>query len=284
MRRGNCSSTILAASAAAALLLAPAVAGAVQPRDYFLDPPTPGTFAHLDAYTVGAQTSLEYRAHLEEGMSMFHFRASGIMSLPYAESSVNVDTRVFLFTLGGSAAYRHVYRNHTFEPGEDASWQARKDREEDKDWDSQSYEWYEGRLRMTIPLDSFFMVNTGTIRYENGQDRSFDWFHVNVHDAGTLYKFDSVLFFRHRDFGAIGPSFRYLSSPKTDANGVQKRDGEIAYGLTFGTRPGLVSKRGGNTDLALVNMLFSFGDDEFGFHGYPIPWYLLAVYRASLKL
>jgi hypothetical protein len=265
------------ALAAALATLSAATASAEMPRDYFLNPPTAGTFAHLDAYTVGVQASLENRAHLEEGMSMLHTRVSGIASWPYADGSLNLDARVFLITAGGSIGYRHVWRDHTFAPGEDRSRDARNEREKNSEQGSQGYSYAEARLRLVIPLDSFFMVNTATVRDEGANDNSFDWLHATVHDGGTFFKYEGTLFFRHRDFGAVGPYFRFMNLPKDDT-----RKNEIHYGFVLGTRPGFVRDRGGNADLFLLNVVTRFGDDEFGYHTYRIPIYLLAVYRATL--
>ena len=259
-------------------------AQAEMPRDYFLNAPPAGTYAHLDAYTVGAQVSLENRADLEEGMSMLHTRVSGIASYPYADGSLNLDARVFLFTLGGSVGYRHVWRDHTFAPGEDKSRDARNDREDAGDIDSQGFSYAEGRLRLVIPLDSFFMINTGTVRDEGRNDNSFDWFHASVHDGGTFYKYEGTLFFRHRDFGAIGPYLRVMDVPVTRDDGSHTRSTDVHYGLVFGTRPGFITPRNGNSDLFLLQAVTKFGDDEFGLHAYRVPMYFLAVYRASLEL
>jgi hypothetical protein len=255
-----------------------------------LNPPSPGQYAHLDAYTVGTQASYEWRSDVEEGMSMLHARASGIVSLPYIEGSANLDLRVFLFTFGGSYGYRWVYRNHTFAPNEtDRSAARRNDLESDKQWTDQDYSFYEGRFRLTIPLDWLFMTNTATLRHENQADNSFDWLHANVHDGGELTKIESTLFFRHRDFGAIGPYFRYMNLPRTDpVDGRSKRVDEVAYGFVYGTRPGWVKPKMGNTDLFLLQMVFRFGDDDFGLHAYrnlvDVTVYLLAVYRVTLGL
>lgn len=254
------------------------------PRDYFLNPPTAGTFAHLDAYTVGVQASVENRAHLEEGMSMLHTRVSGIASYPYAEGSLNLDARVFLFTAGGSLGYRHVWRDHTFEDGEDRSRDARNDREEDGDIGSQGFSFAEARLRLVIPLDFLFMVNTGTIRDEARNDNSFDWFHANVHDGGTFFKYEATLFVRHRDFGGIGPYLRVMEMPYTQKDGDHSRKTELHYGLVYGTRPGLIKPRGGNADLFLLQAVAKLGDEEYGLHAYRVPMYFLAVYRASIEL
>ncbi|MGE0324968.1 MAG: hypothetical protein AB7S68_21775 [Polyangiaceae bacterium] len=262
-------------------------ADARTPRDYFLNPPPAGTDLLLDAYTVGAQLSLENRAHLEEGMSMLYSRVSGIFSYPYKEVSANLDVRVFLFTLGGSAGIRDVHRDHTLVPGEDFNGDGlfddkdvntrdvRNDRESDKIYGSQTFPFWEGRLRLVVPLDSFFWMHTGTIRGEYRNDDSFDWFHAFPHDGGTLYRYDSTFFFRHRDFGAVGPTIRYIDAPRNGG-----RDDRFQYGLVYGTRPGIIK----GTDLFLLQSLFQFGDDEFGLHAYRVPMYFLAVYRAALPL
>ena len=52
----------VAAWALAACLLAPMAASAQSyklPRDYFLDPPRRGLYVHADAFTIGAQASLQ---------------------------------------------------------------------------------------------------------------------------------------------------------------------------------------------------------------------------------
>lgn len=254
------------------------------PRDYFLDAPAAGVFSHSDLYNVGLQQSLEHRMHLEEGMSMLHTRLSGVVSYPYAEGSLNLDVRVFLVTLGGSAGYRQVYRNHTFEPGEDASRDRRNEREKAGEHDSQGYAFGEGRLRMVVPLDPFFLVTTGTLRWEGVDDNSFDWFHANMHDSGTLGKVDGTLFWRNPSFGGIGPYLRFMSVQKTKDDGSHEREGELHYGLTFGTRPGLVTPRGRRSDLLLVQLITKLGDEEFGLHPYRLPLYPLIVYRATLTL
>ncbi|MBX3184754.1 MAG: hypothetical protein KIT72_04880 [Polyangiaceae bacterium] len=278
-----------AAAGGAALLAITLSAGAADaktPRDYFLNPPPDGTDILLDAYTIGGQLSLENRAHLEEGMSMLYSRASAIYSYPFKEGTLNLDLRVFLFTLGASVGIRDVHRDHTLIPGEDFDGDgspdsaadntrdARNTRESEGLHGSQTFPFWEGRFRLTVPLDSFFLMQTVTVRGEDRNDNSFDWFHAFPHDGGVLVRSDTTLFFRHRDFGAIGPALRYIDAPKEGG-----RAGRINYGISYGTRPGL-----SKTDLFLVQTLFQFGEEEFGLHGYNIPWYLLAVYRTAFAL
>lgn len=265
-------------------MLAALSARAELPRDYFLDAPPAGTYSMSDVYNVGAQQSIENRAHLEEGMSMLTTRLSGIASYPYADGSLNLDARLFLFTLGGSVGYRQVYRNHTFAAGEDASREARRQREKDGDFDSQGFAYGEARLRVVIPLDSLFLLSTTTMRWEDVRDNSFDWFHANMHDGGRMVKSEATLFYRHRDFGAIGPYGRVMNVPRTRDDGTHNRETELHYGLVFGTRPGLIRARGGNADLLLVQAVFKFNDKNYGLHPYGLPVYPLIVYRGMLKL
>jgi hypothetical protein len=253
-------------------------------RDYFLDAPAAGTYTHIDGYNVGTQASLEDRRHLEEGMSMFHTRVSGVLSYPYADGSLNLDARAFLFTLGGSVGYRQVYRDFTYAPGADTSREKRLELDEDKEFGSQGFAYGEGRLRLVVPLDPFFLVSSGTLRWEDCNDNSFDWFHSNVHDGGQLNKVEATLFFRHRDFGAIGPYVRYMDMPVTKNSGRHGRDQQLHYGFVYGTRPGFIRPRHGNIDLFLLQVIADFQDDEFGVHTYRVPAYILAVYRATLRL
>ncbi len=270
--------------AVCALGLSHGEARAEPKRDYFLDAPTAGTFTHIDGYNVGTQVSLEDRRHLEEGMSMLHTRVSGIVSYPYADGSLNLDARVMLFTLGGSIGYRQVYRDFTYAPGADTSRDARLKLDEDKEFGSQGYAYGEGRLRLVVPLDSFFLLTTGTMRFEDCNDNSFDWYHSNVHDGGRIMKVEGTLFFRHRDFGAIGPYVRYMDIPVTRKSGRHGRDGQLHYGFVYGTRPGFIRPTRGNIDLFLLQVVADLSDDDYGVHSYRIPAYILAVYRATLRL
>lgn len=260
------------------------------PRDYFLDVPPGGHFVHLDAFTLGAQASYEYRAHIEEDMSMLHARMSGLVSYPYAEASANADVRIFLLTLGASYGYQWIYRNLEFGPRDvDRSAARRNQLEEQGQIDDQDFTFYEARARLTVPLDWLFLLSTATLRHENRDDNSFDWLHANVHDRGLLGKIETTLFFRHKDWGAVGPYVRYMDLPRTDPrDGTSRRETELAYGFMLGTRVGLVKPTRGNVDLFLLMMAFRFGDEDFGLHGLrdviDVPMFVLAAYRVTLAL
>lgn len=264
---------------ACALASATTTARAELPRDYFLNPPRPGNYAHMDAYTVGTQLSLENRSDLEPGASMLYTRASGILSLPYADGSMNIDARVMFFTFGASAGYRWVYRNLDFGSGQPRSIDDRIDREKRGQYDTQGFGYAEGRVRLVVPLDFMFLINNTAVRWEGREDNSFDWLYATVHDRGTMVKNETTLFYRHRDFGAIGPYFRVMDLPK---NGTRKT--ELHIGFVYATRPGLVTPRHGNRDLFLLQMVGEPGSNTYGLHPYHVPLYILAVYRATLSL
>lgn len=280
------------------LLLLPAVASAwPQRRDYFLDPPRPGTFVHADLVTVGAQASIEKRVALEdESTGMLHLRANALACIGYGDLGVHADVRFLgLFTVGGTVAYRRVWQNFSWDPSTANTREARNRKVDDAenprgprvaDWP-----FFEARARMVIPLESLWFVGNAALRWENpgGDGRqdssgmpanSFDWFHTNVHGPGRMTRVDATLFFRHESFGAIGPTIRYMGLPRHDG-----RVAEVVYGFTFGTRPGFARK----DDLLLVQTLFDVRDRErsFGWHVgplYRIPSYIMVIYRRSFEL
>ncbi len=89
-----------------------------QRRDYFLDPPQKGLWLHGDAFTLGAQASLESRTPIEdETFGTLAFRASGLASIGFSEAAAHVDVRYLLFTFGASAGYRNVWRTYRGAPG-----------------------------------------------------------------------------------------------------------------------------------------------------------------------
>lgn len=281
------------------LLAVPSVASAwPQQRDYFLDAPRAGTFVHADLFTVGAQGSIEYRRALEdENMGMFHLRANALASLGYADFGAHTDLRFGgLFTIGASAGYRNVWQNFSYAPDVPNTRERRHDKvstaAEPRGDKQVAWPWFEVRGRMVVPLEQLWLVSNVAWRWESpgsngaadGSDgmplNSFDWFHTNVHDPGRMFRFDATLFYRNKSFGGLGPTLRVMQYNRR-GEGVT----EVAYGLTFGTRPGWKRK----DDLFLVQTLFDFSDKtkEFGWHVGPlekIPMYAMIIYRMSFQL
>lgn len=258
-------------------------AHATPPRDGFLAPARPGNYAHLDAFTVGTQLGLENRADLEPGMSQLSTRAAGLISLPYADGSMNVDARVAVLTVGASAGYRWVYRNLAFDAGQPRSYEARSERESAGEMDTMGFGYAEGRVRLALPLDDFFLLSTLTRRFEDRRADTFDWYHADIHGGGWLTKEETVLLYRHRSFGAVGPLVRYMNVPKDGG-----RHDELHAGLVFMTRPGLVRPKHHDSDLVLAQVVGqpggSFLNPEYGLQGWHVPLYVMLVYRATLAL
>ncbi len=271
-----------------------------QQRDYFLDAPRAGTFVHADIFTAGAQATLEHRRALEdETLGMFHLRANALASLGYADFGAHTDLRFLgLFTIGASAGYRRVWNNYSYPIAFDNTREWRHDKHNEPDKGEPrgakvvSWPWLELRARMVIPLESLWLVTNAAVRWESpgsngaldGSDgmplNTFDWFHTNVHDPGRLLRLDATLFYRHKSFGGLGPTVRYMNMPREG-----ERVTEVVYGLTFGTRPGFRHK----DDLLLVQALFDVVDKkkEFGWHVGPlgkVPSFIMVIYRMSISL
>ncbi len=247
-----------------------------QRRDYFLDPPQSGLWAHADALTLGAQASLESRTPIEDDtFGTLSLRGSALASIGYAEAAAHMDVRYFLFTFGTTFGYRNVWR--TYEDPTGAAMTAARRREIDSEtgYSVRGWGYGEARGRVVIPLDWLWFVSNHALRWEDSPKNAFDWFHTNVHDGGFMYRGDAVLFARSAKLGAIGPYVRIMDLPKND-----ERRFELAAGLIYGIRPGLKSK----DDVLSVFILTRPGDNEFGFHVLRLPVWAMVVYRASFRL
>lgn len=274
-----------------AIVVVPSVVSAwPQRRDYFLDPPRGGTFVHADLFTAGVQGTIERRQVLEdESLSMLHLRANAMASLGFADLGVQTDLRFGgLFTVGGGLGYRRVWNNFSPPPGVANTRERRNAKDEPRGDKAVNWPWFELRARIVIPLESLWLVANVTSRWEGlptdggnlMPENAFDWFHTNVHDPGQLTRLDATLFYRHKSFGGLGPTVRYMNMPRAG-----ERVTELVYGLTFGSRPGVFHK----DDLVLVQTLFDFKDTkkEFGWHTGPlakIPAYIMIIYRKSFEL
>jgi hypothetical protein len=277
------------------------------PRDDALNPTPAGDYVILDAIFVGAQASYENRTDLEEGMSKITTRVSGLVASPFMEATLNVDVNVFLWAFGATLGYKQEYGNlQFFDPvtnkpsNELNTLDRRTDREaaEFNDHDlqfglskAQTFPYAEGRMQLVVPLAEsvhssssqapLFMLNRGFVRWEDRDPATFDSFHVTPHDGGVLYKYEGTLFYRNRDFGAVGPSLRWMNMPRDG-----HRANEFHYGFTLVTSP-----QWQKSDILLWNMYFDFANDKFGQQAYQrliskdVPGFqLLLVYRSILEL
>jgi hypothetical protein len=112
-------------------------------------------------------------------------------------------------------------------------------------------------------------------RYEGSMDRTYDWFFTSVHDGGVITRSETMLFVKHRDWGAIGPYVQVMSLPRAG-----KHDTEVALGFNATRRLGLVTR----DDLVFLTFLIRPGDRYYGQHNYYSPVRALLVYRLILAL
>ena len=247
------------------------------PRDWFLNPPPAGNFVTADASTGGPQLGVERRDSIADEAGMTVLRASSLAGIGYGEVAALADVRFLFFTAGATAGYRQVWRTYAPEREVAVTRRYRLDLDEQKASDSQGWAFGEARLRLALPLEGAVLVANHVLRYEGAPDNSYDWFHSTVHDGGWLFRFDATLFFRSPRLGAIGPLVRYL-----DLTRGQGREGEWAFGLAAGTRPGLVKTT--SPDLLLLQVLVRPGDDRFGIHLLRAPVFALLAYRVTFTL
>lgn len=252
-------------------------AQAPQRRDYILDPPMKGLWAHADAFTAGAQASLESRTPIEdETFGTVALRASGLASVGYSEAAAHVDVRYLLLTFGATLGYRNVWRTYRSDaPGGEVTSAMRRDADSAKTFERDAWGYGEARARLVIPLESLWFVTNQVLRHEDTGDDTYDWFHTNVHDGGLLYRGDFTLFLRSAKLGAIGPYVRLMDLPRHE-----DRRFELAAGAVYVVRPGLKAR----DDLLAITFLARPGDDEFGFHVLRMPVWAMVVYRASFRL
>jgi hypothetical protein len=241
-----------------------------------LDPPRKGLWIHGDAFTAGAQATLEGRIPIEdETYGHAGFRLSALGSLGYGEVAGHVDVRYFLFTFGASFGLRDVWRTYDAPRDVPVTRQLRLDEDSAKSFSAELWPFAEGRFRLVIPLESLWLVTNHVVRWEASPENSFDWFTTNVHDGGVLYRGDAVLFFRNRYFGALGPYVRYMNMPRGTG-----RTNEVSAGLMYVVRLGIKHR----DDLLSLQVLTRPGDDEFGFQILRVPLWVMLIYRASFGI
>jgi len=270
-------SWICAALTAALAAATPRDARAAPPeaRDYFLTPPPKGLWLQTDVFAAGVQAALEKRIPiLDDDVEMLTLRAHGLVSLGFTEAMVSADYRVLFLTLGGSVGTRHTFFTHANPHGT----LTRDDRialGRNSATFTSGANIAEGRARITVPLGPLFFMTNHALRWEDGPDGAFDWFHGNVHDAGTMYRADAALLLHTSKLGGLGPLVRYMNMPR-----LGFRKSEWSAGLMAATRPGLFRKQ----DVAFMQLLIRPGDREFGQHLIRIPLQVILAYRAQFEL
>jgi hypothetical protein len=246
------------------------------PSDAFLNPPRRGTWASFDAYTAGVQANLERRITIErDDYASIVPRVSTLASLGFGEAAAHLDARFLYFSVGGTAAFRRVWRTYSFAPDVVGTRDERLEIDRESAFTTTHWGYGEGRLRLALPVtDQVMFVGNAAARYEGSPDNTFDWQHTTMHDGGLLFRYDATVFYRDARAGAIGPTFRAMDLPRRGA-----RELELAAGFTAGRRVGLFEN-----DLFLATVLARPGDPAFGFQILRLPVFALLVYRVQVEL
>jgi hypothetical protein len=267
-----------------ATLFGPAAAAAEQPRDWMVSAQPGGTYANLDVLFPGVQLQLERRIPIYRQANELDLRINALPTLIFYESQADVDLRLVVLTLGGSAGFRDTFHNLEFAPGQRFDSAARRDAEFGGNYNNAITGYGEGRATLALPLnDQVVFLSVNALRFEGGRDRTFDWRLGVVRDAGMLLRSDTTLFFKHRSFGAIGPQVQVLNY---SLNGF--RNTQVNYGFTFTTRPGLRKRN----DIFFLSVLVGAGgtvngvptEDVYGAHLFNMPINFQLAYRTVLEI
>jgi hypothetical protein len=274
----------------AGLLVAAAVASvlgsahAQQRQDYMLDFQPDGSFAIVDYFGTGAMLTLEHRAPLYGNGNDLTLGTTFIAAYPLGEAVARADLRILFISIGASMAYRTVWRDLSFESGEDGAYCDRCDRGSRRDRDSllgrtegsDQFPYAEVRASLLLPFNEFLVgTTTFALRHEGRRDRTYDWFYTSVYDSGVLGRWEAQLFFKHRDWGGIGPYVQLLSLPRAG-----EHDAQWAAGFNAVTRLGLLPRN----DLLFLTFLIRPGDGSYGQHNYFSPIRALVIYRMMFEL
>ena len=249
-----------------------------RPRDHLLNPKKAGTSLTMFGYTGGARVTAANRVDLEEGASQLETKLQGDINLGYAQPSVHADLRVMVLSIGASAGYRygwHALQGLDYGPNK-LSIDARVDKDEVDDILLDHWPWAEGRTRLVLPFHhNFLALTTVAYRFEDRLDRSFDWEFATVHDKGHLWRWETLMFLRHWNYGMIGPAVRFLNMSRDD-----ERASELQYGIAGATMPAWTS-----TNDALVLRVYTAAGIEnelMGQHIYRIPIQVIFGYQTEV--
>ena len=242
-----------------------------------------GTFALVDYFGTGGMLSLEHRARLYGNANDLTAGTTLVTAYPLAETTARLDLRMLFLSVGATLGYRNVWRDLRFAPGDDSYCArcARGDRRErdsllERTPGSDAFPWAEVRASLLFPFNQYFvMSSTGALRHEDRRDRTYDWFYTSVYDRGVLGRFDTQMFFKHPDWGGIGPYLQLLVLPRAG-----EHEAQWAIGFNAVTRLGLLPRN----DLLFLTFLIRPGDPVYGQHAYFSPVRALLIYRMVFEL
>jgi hypothetical protein len=269
----------------AATLWVASTAHADQRRDYMLEElGPPGNFLLLDYFGTGGQVGIEHRGSIFGKVNDYSLNTSALVGYPVGQVTASAALRVLFLRFGGSIGYRTVWRNLSFEAGKDGEYcvkcdrGARRDRDPilGKGPDTDNFFMAEGTVSIFAPFNEWVVFTSQlAARYEGLRPRSYDWFFTNVHDPGLITRSETLLFFKHRDWGGFAPYLQVMWLPRGG-----KHDTEVAWGFNAVTRLGLIEKN----DLLFATFLIRPGDGSYGQHSYYSPVRALLIYRMQLDL
>jgi hypothetical protein len=259
-------------------------ARAQQQQDYMLDFQPRGSFAIVDYFGTGGMLTFEHRTPIYGNANDLTLGTTLLAAFPLGEAVARMDLRILFLNIGASVAYRTVWRDLTFAPGEDGAYCARCNRGDRRDRDSlfgrtpgsDEFPYAEVRGSLLLPFNEHLVgTSTFALRHEGRRDRSYYWFYTSVYDSGVLLRWEAQLFFKHRDWGGIGPYVQHLQLPRAG-----ELDGQWAFGFNAVTRLGLLPRN----DLLFLTLLVRPGDSSYGQHAYFSPLRALLIYRMTFEL
>src|SRR5687768_9336514 len=140
-----------------------APARAQQRQDYMLDFQPKGTFAIVDYFGTGGMLTLEHRVPFYGNSNDLTLSTTVIGAYPLGEAVARADLRILFLSIGASMAYRTVWRDLSFEPGEDGAYCERCDRGSRRERDSlfgrtsgnDQFPYAEVRASLLFPFNDF---------------------------------------------------------------------------------------------------------------------------------
>lgn len=261
------------------------VARADQRRDYMLEEiGAPGNYLLLDWFGTGGQVGFEHRGHIYGKSNDYSFNVSALVGYPVGQVTAAASVRALFLDLTFSVGYRTVWRNLSFDPGEDGEYCIECDRGARRDRDpilgdgpdTDHFPMAEGSVQLYAPFNEWVVfVSQLAARYEGLRPRTYDWFFTNIHDDGVMTRSETLLFFKHRNLGGFAPYLQVMWLPRAG-----KHEAEVAWGFNAVVRLGLIEEN----DLLFATFLIRPGDEYYGQHSYYSPVRALLIYRMQLAL
>jgi len=264
--------------------LQPLSAQADQRQDWPLETPFFGDHAYLDYLGSGAQLTLEHRKPFFGGSNAYSFGASTLVGQYFGQAQASARLRILLVELSATVGYRALWRNFSFEPGDDGEYCKACDRPARRTADPPvgsttgvaNYAYAQGSVALFVPFNEWMVLaSTFVAQYEDSPDRTYDQIFTNIHDGGMMWITEHTFLFKHRDWGAIGPYLQVISMPRDGHH-----ETEVAWGLNGLTRVGLIRRN----DVLGASVLVRPGDGNYGQHWYYVPARIILSYSMAFTL